>query len=150
LNIKPCMGQISGTCEYWRKNLDQFSEVSQIFPHFALKSREREKSSRPVFTMCGEPWFGLKIWHGGIIKWVHKFLWLALNYKFGSFVKMSLQISLCFNNCQCLTRHCCIFLIHGLYLVESTKGISFVCFLLFLFKNSALLLDHVSERYNSV
>ena len=29
-----------------------------------------------------------------------------------------------------------------LYLVESTKGISFVCFLLFLFKNSALLLDN--------
>ena len=36
--------------------MDRFSEVSQIFPHFALKSREREKSSRPVFTMCGEPW----------------------------------------------------------------------------------------------
>jgi hypothetical protein len=27
---------------------------SQIFPHFALKSRER-RSSRPVFSMCGEP-----------------------------------------------------------------------------------------------
>ena len=55
---------------------------------------------------------------------------------------MSLQILLCFNNCQCLTRHCFIFLIHGLYLVESAKGISFICFLLFLFKNLALLLDN--------
>jgi hypothetical protein len=44
-----------------------------------------------------------------------------------------LQIALCFSNCQCLTRHCFIFLIHGLYLAESTKGISFVYFLLFLF-----------------
>ena len=32
--------------------MDRFSEVSQIFPHFALKS------CHPVFTLCGEPcWY---------------------------------------------------------------------------------------------
>ena len=28
---------------------------SHYFQNFTLKSREKEKSSRPVFTMCGEP-----------------------------------------------------------------------------------------------
>jgi hypothetical protein len=35
-------------------NSDRFLEVSQISPHFALKSREREVKS-PCFTMCDEP-----------------------------------------------------------------------------------------------
>jgi hypothetical protein len=82
LNIKPCMGQISGTWElllreYWRKSMiigenkywlektdratkaslfdfDWFSEVSQIFPHFALKSTEREVKS-PCFYYVWAP-----------------------------------------------------------------------------------------------
>ena len=58
--------------------LDRFSEVSQISLTSPL-SQEREKSSCPVFTMCGEPWSYSKVDH-----WVHGYTTLANNRKTAS------------------------------------------------------------------
>jgi hypothetical protein len=48
-----------GTCGSGEKNVKIWIDFRKS-PRFSLTSplsQEREKSSRPVFTMCGEPWF---------------------------------------------------------------------------------------------
>ena len=46
----------------------------------------------------------------------------------GFSVNISLQTSSWFNVCQCLIMHCFSLLMHGLYLLDKTKGISLFCF----------------------
>ena len=68
----------------------------------------------------------------------------------GSCLKILLQISSFFNICQCFSIHCFIFLRHGLYFVQNTKGISFVLFVLSFFKRSSLLRDSARFMFSSI
>ena len=51
-----------GTCSSGERNVKIWIDFRKS-PRFSLTSplsQEREKSSRPVFTMCGEPWLVFK------------------------------------------------------------------------------------------